>query len=64
MERMEKILTLFRNSPHSVDELIVMFDDFTFDSEAVFFAIGMLLSANRETESNSQKDIRLTLVSR
>jgi hypothetical protein len=61
MERMENILTLFRNSSHSVDELIVMYDDFTFDAEAVFFAIGMLLSSNKEEELKYETDTVLTL---
>jgi hypothetical protein len=63
MERMENILKEIVNSPFTVDELIVMFDDFTFDAEAVFYAIGMYMDTKELKEFNSQTDVTLTLVS-
>ena len=62
MKRMEKILNEIVNSPFTVDELIVMFDDFTFDAEVVFFAIGMFMKTKEIEEFNHKTDIRTTSV--
>ena len=60
MKRMENILEEIVNSPFTVDELIVMFDDFTFDADAVFFAIGMFMSTKEIEEFNHKTHIRTT----
>ena len=62
MNRMNEILREFANSPFTIEELISMFDDFTPESERVFFAIGMYLSTKEIKEFNSQRDVRLTSV--
>lgn len=62
MKRMETILTEFANSKFTVDELILMFDDFTFDSETVFFAIGMFMKTKEIKEFNNKTDITTTSI--
>lgn len=60
MKRMENILEEIVNSTFTVDELILMFDDFTFDAETVFFAIGMFMSTKEIEEFNRKTHIRTT----
>lgn len=57
---MENILKEFACSDCTVNELISMFDDFTFDSETVFFAIRMYMNTKEIKSINSQTDVETT----